>query len=341
MDRKLWEPLQRFESRDYLTRYYQKQHGRTLNASRSHEIGSCFTQSREYFTSASTASDVVKPLLLYYGVASISRGVTLLKDSAKREESLTPAHGLMTVDWAKTLHSGISEILNLKVQCSKGTFSEFVASIGNKQSYAWFHSNNTKGHFRNDFGEIKFIKDKSFISFHDLLSRETELAAEYEIANDGWGNTDFGSVVALDQCIRVYFDPIQGRNLGSAIESYRFPISAKASAQPNPRYPVLQSVCVEIPASGEDRKKFVPMASGWDENIGWLIRPFPNGDNIVDIHKIYIESFILGMLSRYFPSKWMSILRSEKGDIARSVILAAMARIESRFPRMVHNYLPS
>jgi len=56
---------------------------------------------------------------------------------------------------------------------------------------------------------------------------------------------------------------------------------------------------------------------------------------------MYVEAFILGMLCRYHSSKWMSILRSDKGDIARSVILAAVARIETGFPRLLRNQLPT
>ncbi len=340
MDRKLWEPLQRFESRDYLSRHYLKQHGRALNAQRAHEIGSCFTQGREYFTSASTASDAVKPLLLYYGVASLARGVTLLKDSRKREESLTPAHGLMTIDWAKTLHAGISEVLDLRVQCSKGTFPEFAAAVGNGQSYTWLDGNNRPGGFKNDFGDIKFLHDGSQISLSDLLSRERDLAHEFEIANSGWGNTDFGTVVALPNCIRIHFTPIAGSDMARAIEQYGFPETAKSGVMPNPRVSQLPSLCIEIAGVGEDLKKLVPLAVDQDKNIGWIIRPLANGDNIVDIHRMYIESFILGMLSRYFPSKWMSLLRSEKGDIARSVILAASARIESTFPQLLRDQIP-
>lgn len=35
----------------------------------------------------------------------------------------------------------------------------------------------------------------------------------------------------------------------------------------------------------------------------------------------------------------MGLLRSEKGDIARSVILAAVARIESKFPKLFREQL--
>ena len=74
MDRTVWEPLQRFESRDYLTKYYKQKHDRDLSEKRSQEIGASFIQGREYFTSALNASNLVKPLLLYYGITALSRG---------------------------------------------------------------------------------------------------------------------------------------------------------------------------------------------------------------------------------------------------------------------------
>lgn len=344
MDRKLWEPLQRFESRDYLTRHYKKLHNRSLNMQRANEIGSCFTQGREYFFSASTASETVKPLLIYYGIASLSRGATLLKDISKREESLTPAHGLMTIDWAKILHTGISEVLNLRIQSSKGLFQEFVSAVGNGQSYSWLNKDGRIGSFKKEFGELAFFKDDSQLSLGDLLSRERELFCEYEIANDGWGNVDVGVVVALEASLRIHFSITQQGSAEDMINLYQFPTSSKISIEPHPQYshvPQLKTLCIEIPATGEDLKRYAPLAIEQGTNLGWIIRPFSNGDNIIDIHRMFMESFILGMFSRYFPSRWMSLLRSEKGDIARSVVLAAIARIEDRFPRLLHDQLPS
>jgi len=339
LDRKLWEPLLRFESRDYLTRYYHERHSRQLNAQRAQEIGSCFIQGREYFTSASTASDTVKPLLLYYGIASLGRGFTLLRDGSKREESLTPGHGLTTMEWPKTLQPGISEVLELRVQCAKGGFQEFVEAAGNGQSYAWLDEQGQLGHFRNDFGEVAFLSDGSHVSLGDLLSREADLISEYETVNRGWGNIDLGTVVALQDRLRLHFAPVQGVDLKTALASYKFPNNIQISNQHHPRIPMLQTICVDLPSVGEYRKKLAPMATGQENQVSWLVRPLPNGDNIADIHRIYLEAYILGMLSRYFPSKWMGLLRSEKGDVARSVILAAVARIESHFPKLLREQI--
>lgn len=265
----------------------------------------------------------------------------MLKSRDKREESLTPGHGLTTVGWPKTLHGGIANVLNLKVQATNGTFPEFVEAVGNGQSYAWRQPDNQIGSFKNDFGKLGLLSDHSLLSLGDLLSRERELAHEYEIANDGWGNTDFGYVVAHEDYLRVIFVPHAGVDTATAVQSYGFPASAKLSVQSLPGIAPeqLQLICIDIAAIGEDRKKAAPLAIEQGSNVGWLIRPLPNGDNMIDLHRMYVEAFTLGMLSRYFPSKWMSLLRSDKGDIARSVILPAVARVESAFPQLLRDQL--
>ncbi|MEL7784521.1 hypothetical protein AAG596_00480 [Citromicrobium bathyomarinum] len=340
MDRKVWERLLRFESRDYLARFYRKKHGRDLNAQRAREIGACFSQGRDYFSAASQASETVKPLVIYYGVASLCRGATMLRNKDKREESLTPGHGLATVGWADTLSGGIENVLQLQVEATKGTFTEFVEALGNGQSYTWLSADLRTGGFQHDYGQPSLLMDGTRVTLWDLLSRERELAAEFEIANDGWGNTDFGRVVALEDRIRIHFSPIKGMDQEAAIASYHFPATATFSIQPDPKVPVLQTVCVEMLAEGEARKALLPMAERQSEQVAWLIRPLPNGDNLIDIHRLLIEAYILGMLCRYFPSKWMALLGSDKGDIARSVILAAIDRIEREFPKLLTDQLP-
>ena len=120
------------------------------------------------------------------------------------------------------------------------------------------NQNNQEGSFENDFSNIKFVTDNSKISLADLLSREKELAADYRIAIDGWGKTDLGAVVALDSCVRVHFTPGPDSNMEEIIQEYQFPANANLTIQSHPKYPhveQLKTLCVEIPVSGEDRKR--------------------------------------------------------------------------------------
>ena len=61
-------------------------------------MSACFAHGRQYFRNAARSEMSVKPLLLYYGALSCSRGVILANNAEKKEESLKPRHGLETVD---------------------------------------------------------------------------------------------------------------------------------------------------------------------------------------------------------------------------------------------------
>lgn len=344
MNKATWGPLFKFESRDFLVRYYDRLHSKALNANKAHQIGASFTQAREYFASAQAAASVVKPLLLYYGVASLCRAAVLLKDASKTESSLKPAHGLMTNEWTKTLSKGNSAILELGVQSSKGLFREFVEAIGNRQSYSWLNADKQLGHFSNDFGTPAFISDGSEITLGDLLSREHDLLAEFEMASDGWGNVDVGNVVAQDSSLKLYF--ILARKYQGKVEEmlaqYRFPDGANFSVQPHPKYrdlTQLKALCVEIPGEVNALKASAPLACRQEKDIGYIVRPLPNGDNLIDIHRMVIEAYILGMFSRYYPARWISLLNGEKGDIARTVLIKAVDRIEAKFPGLARDQL--
>ena len=62
------------------------------------------------------------------------------------------------------------------------------------------------------------------------------------------------------------------------------------------------------------------------------IADFPNGDKLNEFFKLYLTSFILGTLARYFPSEWMALLTGSPGDFSRPLIFQAIEAIESEFP---------
>src|SRR4051812_19023118 len=92
----VWQNLLSLESRDVVTNWFMKIHGRELNARRSKEIGAAARQAREFFRNSADSNFSVKPLLTFYGVASLSRALTLLLRREGGEESLTKGHGLET-----------------------------------------------------------------------------------------------------------------------------------------------------------------------------------------------------------------------------------------------------
>ena len=62
------------------------------------------------------------------------------------------------------------------------------------------------------------------------------------------------------------------------------------------------------------------------------IADFPNGDKLNEFFKLYLLSFILGTLARYYPLEWMGLLSGSPGDFSRPLIFQAIEAIESEFP---------
>ena len=96
---KIWHKLYDYESKDLIERYIEKNHNRKASKRQITEISSNFIQGREFFRNSEKANFSVKPLLLYYGVNSISRGLILLLNPHLSESSLKPSHGLDTINW--------------------------------------------------------------------------------------------------------------------------------------------------------------------------------------------------------------------------------------------------
>lgn len=127
-----WYALREFETRDITSRSYKSRHSLELSAAKAREISSNFVQAREYFRNASAADFTVRPLLLYYGVASLSRGLTLFLDPKKRETSLKQSHGLKIQSWGPKLSNGLNGIGNLQIQLTKGLFHDLLTSTNNR-----------------------------------------------------------------------------------------------------------------------------------------------------------------------------------------------------------------
>jgi hypothetical protein len=79
---------------------------------------------------------------------------------------------------------------------------------------------------------------------------------------------------------------------------------------------------------------------GWDD-IGTLValRPMPGGLELSKLAMAFAASYALGMLVRYFPSHWVSMLQNVRHDGALPTLLAVLEHIERDVPRMVTEFL--
>ena len=83
----VWHFLREFESKELVKRYIKNRYDYSINTSKAIEITSAFSQGREYFFNSNEADISVRPLLQYYGVVALSRGLILVLNKTARENN--------------------------------------------------------------------------------------------------------------------------------------------------------------------------------------------------------------------------------------------------------------
>ena len=157
-----WKAISRFESHDYVAKWYHKAHGREANSAKVSQISACFAHGREYFKNAERAEMSVKPLLLYYGILSCCRGVVMANNPKKKEESLKPGHGLETIDWRNTLAGGIKSVLDLRIRATDGTLCELMDVCSHLKTLHLFDGpTNSMVSTGQPLGHVRFATDES------------------------------------------------------------------------------------------------------------------------------------------------------------------------------------
>lgn len=305
-----WETLSAFESRDYVEAWFHGRHGRQLNARGAQSINTCFIQGREYFDAAVGAASSVRPLLLYYGVLSMCRGLIMLRNPAKKEESLRQSHGLETVDWSGTLSKGIDKILDVRIRATNGTFGELVEAVGNVQLTTWWSSPGMReGSYYAAFPRPAFADGAYELTLDDLISRDHRLLSLYPqtikrpakvhigelVATEGRGvDVTLYGVASNDDDIRTRFGQPAKRVIDPTAQGRRLPI-------PGTHFLVGGSDPSEL-------KSELPLVQFVGNDGMFIVEAFPGGDRLSELLRSFLLSYMLGMLVRYHPSRWVALL---------------------------------
>ncbi|MFV8375259.1 YaaC family protein [Flavobacterium sp. LB1P71] len=324
MTDKSWNKLLEFETRDLVERYMKKRHGRSASARQIIEITSNFIQAREYFTNAKKSAISVKPLLQYYGVSALSRGLILAISPKTSEASMKPSHGLDAHNWRESLSKKKFEELTITIK--NGTFYELLKATSNK---SYFKNNSSGISWKIEF---EIPKEGSKISFIDLIQTISDISEEYESCFE-----KKLSYVQLEK-----FKPINTSN------EY---IVRKNSNNENAISEIFQKKDFENLIKINDNQiiateKIIPQFSqrfydNFNAGIGEIVLTKAIDKNILlnTFSQFYALSFFLGMLSRYYPSDWISISRTEKGDAIYPLFIKAIDLIEKYFPLTVLEFL--
>ena len=341
-----WQSLFSFESFDFVDRWYQKAHKRKPSAAKISQINACFIQGHEYFSNAALSAMSVKPLLIYYGVLSLSRGVILANNPKKKEESLKKNHGLEPHDWQGTLKGGIKDVLEVRIRATDGTFTELVEVCNNLNTiYKFQGPTDTKASGGHHLGDIKFVSDGSLMTLDDLISRLHQTAGVYGELTGRRAKAFGGCRIASHPPGTHFAFPLLGipSELKKLADGKNVIIGSSNHVSPG----LMQSddagdsliIAHGDSAAYKVAERLFPVSHYSGGRAMQVILDFPNGDKMTEFFKLYLVSYSLGMLSRYFPSVWMALLRNERGDFAQPLLVRAVEAIESDFPENVLHQL--
>ena len=169
-------------SREYVADFAEQRLSVSLEARDVANIAASFSQGIAYFNSAEQASIQIRPLLQYYGILNLLKGLCGLKVSTKEEQESIISHGLNRYRWNAQLAGEEHVFINLEVVTTKSKGGAFRQAI----SRAW-HRNVVDVEsmypgppwritFIQQLGIPGFTEPESRIQLRDVLARSRYVA---------------------------------------------------------------------------------------------------------------------------------------------------------------------
>lgn len=323
----IWHFLREFESKDIVKRFYKRKFNYELNTAKAVEINCAFTQGREYFNSSAKADLSVRPLLQYYGVVALSRGLILMLNRNARENNIIPSHGLKIKNWSDVEKSGKIDEVILKI--SNGTFFELIKATENRSFFRVGSSGiNWNVGFPLPSLESEFYFGELAFCFPDLKD-----------SVEAWLNETF-------PCRMFKNSNVNGNEWKLEIHGENDPLILSKI------FPLEKFYDLEIIEANKDciikfdKHTWPNLCQKWSSTftvIGdlYVVPPLSNDIYLNELSKMYSTSFILGTISRYHPSTWNNINKGISNDAVLPFLLNFMDFLQEKFPQSILEFLQS
>jgi len=351
----IWSRLSLYESRDLVSQLYQQRHGGQINAAKAGEIVAHIAQGKEYFQSAQGASQLVSPLLLYYGVLSLSRGIILFLDKGAREATLSESHGLETLQWKEDLSvgSGKTEKLKLKIG-ERGTFRDLSRVTQNAEramlmGYA-IPPEERHGMVLPHLAmilrtETDIVPAALVITLEEILERLPEIVELFE-TTFGRHSKCYNATIEMNWLTTFTTCKVKRTALGLPAESE---VRDALRITPETMFELVGAGVSYGEAehyqfrlnhgSSEEADKVLPQVINDDQMNMFLVSPLASGWKLSPLLLRYLFAYAMGMLVRYHPSYWLSLIGKHKGDRAFPVLQSAVSSLQHHFPELIYNEL--
>lgn len=364
---KVWASLSAYESTELVRRFAKERTDRKPNATKAREIATHFAQGREYFRNAANAGELVRPLILYYGVVALARGTVLFSEPGKSK--LVADHGLDGSGW-EDLNTNPEAVPSLPVVIrSGGTFSELARVSGNSER-CMVRNEGMPGEvsirstgpelapgesvtLKEVLGQIPDVAElyeRTFGEYprrlrceveitgllepglSDAFSRE-EVPPDREVRRHAWLGVvpTRAGLPDKDWVMRILGDRVTARDTGSNLLHFaREPVFRVAESHLFDLYydaGTQESPRLDMPVT--------TTASGEE----YLKLPTDGGAMLSTLLALHIVAFAVGTLVRYHPGYWAAVVGRTMGDSVAPVLSAAISAVEERYPALLLDVL--
>jgi hypothetical protein len=236
---------------------------------------------------------------------------------------------LEILDWQKTLSSGM-HFMALGVRPTpKGTFQDLITATHNELVvHARDIASTGSIHLAKDMEVGK--RSDGVITLGDLLARTNELRNIYEQCTYKASKAIPCSASSISGHINIQLTISTPSDVDALRQLLRIPKGANVQTAlftPGGNDP--NSVSLGFTADDNDPNSYLPHL----ERASYLLEPWENGGYLSPLLRYFVISYILGMLVRYYPSKWMYLFSYQKGDTLLPLLRATISNIESAFPK--------
>jgi hypothetical protein len=291
-----------------------------------------------------SVGELARPLVLFYGVMALSRAAILFFEPGAREENLQQGHGLAVHSWQQTLAAGIKAVPDLVLKPAKGTFVELADSTRRIDRATVFmapHPNVMSIRQANE-GVNGALPRGWSVTLRDLLGRIPDLHDLYE-----------ETFQEHAPCLRVFVLLLVGRGpFQTSIDvlATRMGLPAEERVRRDLHLDPAETLTthgfhrllgyeiehwsVQQPReSQQDVLDRLPFLVNDGEGDLYVVPDVPQGPRLSKLLLLYATSFALGMLARYYPSRWVGLLTGRAGDFAYPLLAEASRVIEDVFPQ--------
>lgn len=348
--RRVWEVLGLFESTEYAQRLIGEQAARqgvvgyTPSMDTARDLVACVKHARGYFEASENASPLVSPLLLFYGISSLAKAVVVARHSRLSLHNMPKGHGLTAGNLSVGKGTDVSDAVmayGARVTVD-GTLPAYAESLRGAMAFKVYDDTAKRPTtYKLETAAPPTLVDKE-IRLDQLLARQPAIRSLFHHAHGerainyhGATSVEFGAAkplyrvfVAGDQPleelelqVRATFPQLRGcvasrRDQGEALPAFDRPCLCFETPLPLPMFPTSAALGMGHSSGGAS---------------GYFVGPFDFGP-LSEALQLYVLSYLLGMLVRYYPSIWMELVVGGLHDRVMPLLRAASDLLRERFP---------